>query len=993
MSPLNLDVMLLAQETVTAGENLAEIPEVSSAMGWGVFLIVIAALVLPFVLGNLLANALKMKSAATRISIVLLALTLAVSPFLTALARNEKLSETIDLGIDLAGGTNLVFAVDRKAAEADGKSISDDLMDKMVGKVKQRVNPTGTEEVTVRRVGADRIEVIVPGADQERVRRVIDQVNNLGNLEFALIANYVNHQALIDLAQQVGPGGNVYRDGKLVGMWRRPALDADGIQKYLSGANRVAYRAVPQDENGNPKADADGNPIREYLVVVDPDPEKRITGRLLVGVRPTITEKGWAVSFTFNNRGGFLFGQVTSRNLPQEGEGFFTHLAVLLDDRIHSAPTINARITTSGVIEGRFTEEEVNTLADVLNAGALEVPLIKEPVTEATVSALLGKDVQQKGFLSIGIAVAAVFIFTLVYYLKAGFVADVCLALNILLVMGAMSMIDATFTLPGLAGLVLTIGMAVDANVLIFERMREEQARGSSIRMSVKNGFEKAFSTIFDSNITTLLTAVVLYYIGTDQVKGFAVTLFIGILTSMFSTLYIGRLIFDIAEQKRWLKDLRMMSLVSAQGVNFLGKKQIAFAASGILIVGGLIAVGMRGNDNLDIDFRGGSMVTFGFEGETPEEPEVRALIEPKFEESISIEQLTVKQTDEAGTVIERKLYRLRTVVGDTSEVSQKIKSAFADSKYSLEQQHLTIDTENIATITELDPSSQLDQAFLNGHTATVKVTQKMTPGALADDAVAVYAAQKNLSTSDVTELIESVQAGGKTDEIALGFSPTIDPAEIPGILTGLKAELERDPHFEEINSFDQSVTGDAKWAAITAMVVSLLIIVGYLWIRFQRVTFGIAACAALVHDVLIVLGMVAIGAYLSGTPLSSIFLLEDFKINLPIIAAFLTIIGYSLNDTIVVFDRIREIRGRNPALTEEMVNTSLNQTLSRTILTSLTTFIVVVILYVMGGEGIHGFAYCLMLGIIVGTYSSIYVAAPILVWLMNRDQKKVASV
>ncbi|MDA7527880.1 protein translocase subunit SecF, partial [bacterium] len=216
--------------------------------------------------------------------------------------------------------------------------------------------------------------------------------------------------------------------------------------------------------------------------------------------------------------------------------------------------------------------------------------------------------------------------------------------------------------------------------------------------------------------------------------------------------------------------------------------------------------------------------------------------------------------------------------------------------------------------------------------------------------------------------------------------------ADIDKVLTSLKTDLEKDPHFEEVNKFDKSVTGDAKLAAITAMAFSLLAIVAYLWVRFQRATFGLAACAALIHDVLVVLGLVAIGAYLSGTPLKAIFLLEDFKINLPIIAAFLTIVGYSLNDTIVVFDRIREVRGRNPALTEEMVNASLNQTLSRTILTSLTTLIVVFILYVMGGEGIHGFAYCLILGILVGTYSSIYVASPVLVWLMNREQKKVAA-
>ena len=1005
MNPLNLDLMLLAQqESPENAEEAARLVEASSAMGWGIFLAVVAALVLPFVLGTLIANALKLKPVATRLSFVFLAITLAVSPFLITKMSGNDFKDAINFGIDLAGGTNMVFAVDEEQAKADDKKVTDDLMNKMVGKVKQRVDPAETKQVTVRRVGTDRIEVIVPGADQERVDEVKNNITQLGELEFALLANTVNHQNIIDLATQkddagndvYGEGSNIYRNGNLVAMWRPSALDADGVPKVTSG-DSVASRIITLiDGNGNEV------PAREFLVVVDPDQDKRIKGRHLVSVRPQVTEKGLAVGFTFNERGGYLFRQVTSRNQPREGEGFFSHLAVLLDNEIHSAPTINAVISTTGVIEGNFTEEEVNSLTDVLNAGALEVPLVKEPVTEFTISATLGAEVQKKGFTAILVALGAVFLFTLIYYLKSGFVADFCLAINILLVLGAMSLIDATFTLPGLAGLVLTIGMAVDANVLIFERMREEQARGSSIRMSIKNGFEKAFSTIVDANITTLLTAVVLYYIGTDAVKGFAVTLFIGILTSMFSALYVGRLIFDIADQKRWLTDLKMMSLISPEGINFLGKKQIAAVASFVIIVVGLIAVGMRGSDNLDIDFRGGTMVTFGFDGETPEVDDVRAILEPKFEDGITLEQLTVNEA-KGEDMIERQLFRLRTVVDNTAEVSQTIKEAFAESNYSLEQQHVLLG--DVAEVSDA-VVQRTNLEFAGGHECLVTLSRPMTPSGLADQTRAVYREVKNLEGVDLTNVITALSGENESDgatsaevaKVRLVFSDeaTVSDddkaAAITAVLQSLKTKLEKDPHFEEVNSFAQSVTGDAKWAAVTAMVVSLLMIVGYLWVRFQRVTFGLAACAALIHDVLVVLGLVAIGAYLSGTPLQTIFLLEDFKINLPIIAAFLTIVGYSLNDTIVVFDRIREVRGRNPALTESMVNTSLNQTLSRTILTSLTTLIVVMILYVMGGEGIHGFAYCLILGVLVGTYSSIYVASPVLVWLMNRDAKKVAS-
>ncbi|MDB4743512.1 protein translocase subunit SecD [Planctomicrobium sp.] len=976
-----MKTMLLAQGKLVVPPP-AKAP--SSAEGWGIFLLVIAILVLPFVLGNVIANALKMKHLATRISIVLLAITLGISPFVMTLVRGDSLKDAIRLGIDLAGGTNMVFVVDHEQAEKDGKDITEPLMNKMVEKVKLRVNPTGTEEVTVRRVGADRIEVIVPGADAERVAKVKRDITELGNLEFALLANTVNHQDIIDLAADPAnvENNNVYRqvgdEKKMVAMWRPVALDENKEPK-IEGGGRVHSRATPEG-SASP---------REYLVVVDPDQARRITGRYLVSVREQITERGLAVGFTFNERGGYLFGQVTSRNRPQEGAGFHSRLAVLLNGSIHSAPQINGIITTSGQIDGNFTREDIDSLLGVLSAGALDVPLDRKPVTEFSITALLGEEVQRKGFTAIGLALVVVFIFTLVYYMKSGFVADVCLALNIILVLGAMSLIDATFTLPGLAGLVLTIGMAVDANVLIFERMREEQARGSSIRMSIKNGFEKAFSTIFDANITTLLTAIVLYYIGTDQIKGFAVTLFIGILTSMFSALFIGRLIFDIAEQKRWLKDLKMMSLINPQGINFLGKKQIAAVASLVLIVGGLVAVGMRGSENLDIDFRGGSMVTFKFVGETPETNVVKDAVEPKFEDAITLEQLSVDQKD--GTV--DKLYRLRTVEDDTESVSAKIKEAFADSEYELIQQHVTLGVVEAVVAEATEEEGEVPAVAPQKHQVTITVSEPMTPAALADIAAEPL---KGLNYGDADDLVEGAAVTEsetpKVSEIQLTFSSLIPAADIDKVLTSLKTDLEKDPHFEEVNKFDKSVTGDAKLAAITAMAFSLLAIVAYLWVRFQRATFGLAACAALIHDVLVVLGLVAIGAYLSGTPLKAIFLLEDFKINLPIIAAFLTIVGYSLNDTIVVFDRIREVRGRNPALTEEMVNASLNQTLSRTILTSLTTLIVVFILYVMGGEGIHGFAYCLILGILVGTYSSIYVASPVLVWLMNREQKKVAA-
>ena len=612
-------------------------------------------------------------------------------------------------------------------------------------------------------------------------------------------------------------------------------------------------------------------------------------------------------------------------------------------------------ISSSGVIEGQFTQEQIDELISVLNAGALEVPLIKNPVSEFTVSPTLGTDVREKGFTAIIIGAISVFVVTLGYYLVSGFVADVCLAINIVLVLGTMSLIDATFTLPGLAGIVLTIGMAVDANVLIFERIREERTKGSSLRMAIKNGFEKAFSTIFDANVTTLITAVVLYYIGTDQVKGFAVTLFIGILMSMFCALFVGRLIFEIAEQKRWITDLKMMSLIHSHGFDFIGFKGLAAVASIVLILGGLAAVGMRGSDNLDIDFRGGSMVTFRFDGQAPSGDEVRTAL-AGFPD-LSLEEL---QTTEEGE--QRQLFRIRTTEPDAEKVSQGIGEAFASTSYKLIQQEVTLG--ELQAIPESEPdeteeaSGQEPDLFAGGHEVQISLTQTMSPEALAEEAEEALGTLEKYD--DTRGAITAAAIGSdepKVDTIQLRVAKLVSPADAAAMLTALKTDLEKSPHFEEVNTFDEAVAGETKVAAITAMVFSLVAIIAYLWFRFQRVTFGLAACAALVHDVLCVLGLVAIAGMLG----------LDYKINLPIVAAFLTIVGYSLNDTIVVFDRIREVRGRNPKLTVDMVNSSLNQTFSRTVLTSITTLIVVIILFTMGGEGIEGFAYCLILGVLVG--------------------------
>ncbi|WP_437205542.1 protein translocase subunit SecD [Planctomicrobium sp. SH664] len=976
MSCFNMNFLLLAEETAQA------VTTPPGRSPWGILLTLVAICVIPFVLGNLIAQMLKLKEFGTRIGVVLFTLVLGLTPFVNQMIHDRSPLDAISLGIDLAGGTNMIFQVDKQAAEASGKPVTNELMDKMVQAVTRRVNPTGTEEVSVRKVGNDRLEVIVPGADKEKVAQTIRQIVDLGKLEFALLANETAHADIIRLADSLGDSVyEVYdkKDGKdvLVAKWRHAAIGPNGEPEVQPG-DRVHFRT---------KTVGDKQEL-EYLVIIDPDPKRRIDGELLKSVRETVTDRGLAVGFTFNDYGGHLMEQLTSKYKPQEGLGYKYRLAVLLNEEIHSAPTINAVIGSTGVIEGNFSQEDIDSLVSVLNAGALQVPLIRKPVSESTISPLLGTDVKEKGLRAMGWALLAVFLITGIYYLVPGIIADVCLVLNLILVMGAMAMIHATFTLPGLAGLVLSIGMAVDANVLIFERMREELQRGSSTRMAIKNGFDKAWMTIFDSNVTTLITAVILYYIGTDQVKGFAVTLFIGILISMFTAVYVGRLIFEIGERKRWLPELKMMSLIKAGNYDFLGKRGTILAAAFVLLGLGLLVVAARGKENLDIDFRGGSLVSFKFVGDAPQADEVRKALETHFEKSLSLErhELADKQV----------LFQIRTIEPDAHKVAEKIKDAFAGTPFKLEEQQVSVgELKEIpkATLAEGATPTASESLFGGGREAQITLERAMQPASLAEEAIDHL--KTSLGIQSKEPLVEAVAVDPAVDgsrEITLKFANTLTPEQVQSTLTAVEHKLEAEPHFEEVNTFDSSVAGDTQKAALLAIFLSLVAIVAYLWLRFQRVTFGLAACVALLYDVFLVLGLMAIGAYLSGNTLGQLLMLDDFKINLTVVAAFLTIIGYSLNDKIVVFDRIREVRGRNPALTEQMVNQSLNETLSRTLLTSMTTLAVLAILYVLGGEGIHTFCYCLTLGIIIGTFSSIFIACPVLLWLSRRENKSVAA-
>ena len=959
----------------------------------------------------------------------------------------EKVFSGIKLGIDLAGGANLILEVDQQKLAEQEKELTPDVMSQMATSINKRANPGGNKELTVRPLGTNRIEVIIPKADPQGVEQTKRMMTRLGSLELAILANRrdVKFQDLVKRAEELPddktrvitevPQADGSTRSRVDGAWLPISEDGRDVQ---NSPNQLVFKKRPNLQ---------GQPVDHVLVSYE-DENLRVTGETLNNVYQTNDENGrLAVGFRLNIIGATKFGELTGANEPDRSSGFYRHLAIILDGEVFSAPTLNERISGSGQISGDFTGEEINELIGVLKAGALEVPLKKEPVSELTISPTLGSDVQKKGVAAIGIASIAVVVFMIGYYRFSGIVAVVCLLLNLVLVMGMMIFIEATFTLPGLAGLVLTIGMAVDANVLIFERIREEQRRGGTVRMAIQNGFGRAFTTIVDANVTTLLVAVVLYMIGTDQVRGFAVTLFIGIVMSMFTALYVGRLLFDIWERRKRREQLKMNSLpgIAGREFNFVGRRRIAAVVSLLVIVCGMASVVKRGLSNFDIDFRGGRAVSFELRkspvGATTEA--IRKKLESadegkKLSDSMSLEELTgVEGKDSTRIADGRRRFRLRTTTSALDQlieeygtldkareekpdevkkleaamgltpsesdklfagadsVNQRIQSwidtAFKqDAEYELATMSVTSEPES-----KIDDSSDAD--YHTGHEVRVslvsddKVQRENARAYVADALAAVRGGDSSQAELDFE--IRAADDPGEpgaavATKWAIRFKKGVLRDQVKKTIATMTETIDGKPQFDEVTSFASAVANEMRQSAVLAMLFSLIAIVGYIWFRFQRIDFGLAAVVALVHDVLVVLGGVAL-AGLAAEEMGldgGVLQLQDFKINLPMIAAFLTIVGYSLNDTIVVFDRIREVRGKNPSLTPEMVNLSLNQTLSRTLLTSVTTLIVVVILYFGGGDGIHGFAYCLVVGVVVGTYSSIFVASPTLLWMMNPD-------
>ena len=697
------------------------------------------------------------------------------------------------------------------------------------------------------------------------------------------------------------------------------------------------------------------------------------------------------VSFEFDGRGAALFGELSGSNIKRP-------LAISLDEKIISAPTLQSRIEDRGQISGSFTKSDIDYMIRTLNAGSLPARLSEEPIMEQTIGPSLGRDNLYRGFVS---AIAGVVIVTLMmvgYYYFSGLVATVAVMMNLVIIIGVMAMFNATFTLPGIAALVLTIGMAVDANVLIYERLREEQLRGLSIRMALRNAYDRAFSAIFDSNLTTIATSLILYWFGSEEVKGFGLTLAIGVTSSMFTSLYVTRFIFDIWLEKLNMKHLGSLPLtfpkwnqMMTPKVDWMGKAWIFYTCSTVVIVAGLIAYFAKGRDMYDIEFVSGTSVLIETNKRMERAEVDRLVTRPQYKEAVPAPQVVA--VGDAGTEFE---------IITPNQDARKVRPAILDALQGLLQ--VQVPSEFRMHGQAFDAA--VDKTILPVGDAPIRLGNFTAHGTGAYSgglAVLLDDIRPKLTPAQIEERIERVrlEPGSKlpylkiqaqsplgreepTDRaIVLISQPETDYAKDMSLAAPVwelvNGAIARPADLKRVTNFDPQVATTMVRDALVAIILSAVVIAGYIWLRFGNLKYGTATVISLVHDVLMTMALIGLAHYAAVTAFGSALLIEPFRINLTMVAAILTVMGYSVNDTIVVFDRIRENRGKFGHINRSVINDSINQTFSRTILTGGTTIVTLFVMYVWGGPSIHGFTFALLGGILIGTYSSIAIATPLL--------------
>ncbi len=821
--------------------------------------------------------------------------------FFTGLAIYALFTFSLHLGLDLRGGARIVYSFDFDSAlEANQISESEyanksQMVGQMADIFRERLDGSGLADIPIYPQGESQLVIELPDRSETEVAQIKTTIANQGLLDFRVIAELSDDLGLADEKKKFtdwvanNPDGTPSDFNKLSVKdggprpeinWYLPSEKGDAATNLSVAMTSGAFPLLMLD------------PIRSDLATNEAT-SWEFGGDDLNYVGGTLDNKGMpAVAFEFSEYRKSAFGDFTEQYKGRK-------MAIVLNSKVYSAPNINDRLDGAGIIEGGssgFDINEVRELTTVLRTGSLKV--LPELESESFVGSSLGADAIKTGTRSAMFGGILVLLFMLIYYRMNGIVACLALGFNGFLLIGAIYFSQATLTLPGLAGLVLTIGMAVDANILIFERIREEWERGREVPQAYKNGYDRAFWTIIDANVTTLIAGFILYQFGTGPVQGFAATLCLGILTTLFSTLVFSKVVMHmiVFSKNPPVKVSMMAALAGKKIINFSKAHKAAAVTSLILIAAGLFTYSQEADDMLGIDFAGGSTARVHL---------AKEVTISEMRDRLKGFQVTVVKSDAASTS-----------GADTSTDFQVKRKLSAEDR------------------------------------AAGIATTKVQGG-------------KDLAQEMVAEL-ESSLAG----LLILNDSGTVD----------------LDASFPQKSTVGARVSGEIQGAAVRAILLALVLIVVYMNFRFHEYRFGLAAVAALFHDVLITLGVLAFVSKMGWV---------HVEINLEIIAAFLTIIGYSLNDTIVVFDRIRENLPRRKESFSEIINISINQSLSRTILTSVTTFFVVGVLFFSNRQfhnTLEGFSFAMLIGIIVGTYSSIFVASPLLIFFDRWARKKKIS-
>ena len=734
------------------------------------------------------------------------------------LAAVLPLKEKLKGGIDLVGGSSFIVEIQPgQDEEGNPLPVNEGAIEQAKATLSKRLSNSGLSDNLMQPLGENRLIIEMPGVGPERRDEIRETIVTTARL---LLKNV--HPNSDQIIAQIEAGTKTLEPGYKVYPIRR--TDPESGKLIEPGKILLSRRTIV----GGDKVDLarPGNGLGVINVTLSKEGGRRLT----------------------NATGNMTIGR--------------DRMAVVLDDEVLIAPSVNAILGRNFIVEGLDGREEVRTVSNALN-NPLKYPL--NILSERNVSARYGEEVVRQGVYAAGAGLALTLIFVIFYYRIAGFVALIGLTVNMLILFGAMAMFGATFTLPGIAGIILTIGVAVDANVLIYERLREELAGGKSLINAIRAAYEKAFSAIFDANITTLLTAIILLWRASDQMKGFAITLTIGILSSMFAALLVTRVFFFWGSDTGALKKLSFLNLIPAKTIKFMEMRKPAFMLSSILLIGSLVVMGTKRDSSLGIDFLGGSIVNI------------------QLKEGQELSEATVKK-----------------VIDDLP--------------------------------LEKTPTIQLEQ-----------------PVQAEGDLVSIKCA-----TNDLEKIETKLRSG------------------IIGILAEKNTEGNYDIALDN-ETISASLGGEFLKNSFYALGLGLLAVLFYISLRFEF-SFAVGAFAALFHDILICIGVVII----CGTELSLIH-----------VGAFLTIAGYSINDTIVVFDRMRESLRSKRGDVAQVMNLAINATLSRTILTSVTTFVAVLVLWIFGGSALKDFSFAIMIGVVIGTYSSIFIAAPV-VYIWSKKGSKL---